>query len=66
MTFVILECQCIELDPEEVIYPANRANVYLRMKKWSEAEADCTNALKMNPKHPKVFQNARQFLLMDL
>ena len=35
--------------------------MYLKLKKWSEAEADCDNALKINPKHPKVFKIARQF-----
>ena len=46
--------KCIKLDPGEVTYPANRANVYIKMKKWSEAEIDCTNALKIKPTHAKV------------
>ena len=46
--------KCIKLDPGEVTYPANRANVYIKMKKWSEAETDCTNALKIKPTHAKV------------
>ena len=51
---VTLYSQAVELDPGEVTYPANRANVYLKMKKWSEAETDCTNALKIKPTHAKV------------
>ena len=42
------------LDPGEVTYPANRANVYLKMEKWEEAEKDSTDALKMKPKFAKV------------
>ena len=30
---VSLYSQAVELDPGEVTYPANRANVYLKMKK---------------------------------
>ena len=47
--------KAIELDPKEVMYPANRAMVYLKMKKWTEAEEDCTSALKINNKYAKVF-----------
>ena len=43
-----------ELDPAEVTYPANRANVFLKMEKWQEAEKDCDDALKMKPKFAKV------------
>ena len=46
--------KAIELDPGEVMYPANRANVHLKMKNWAEAENDCTSALKINPKYAKV------------
>ena len=44
----------IELDPDEVMYPANRAMVYLKMQKWEEAEKDCCTALEINPKYAKV------------
>ena len=44
----------MELDPGEVTYPANRANVHLKMKSWQEAETDSTAALKINPKYAKV------------
>ena len=46
--------QALELDPGEVTYPANRANVHLKMKSWQEAENDSTAALKINPKYAKV------------
>ena len=29
-------------------------NVYLKMKKWEEAEKDCDDALKIKPKFAKV------------
>ena len=45
----------IELDPEEVMYPANKAMVHLKMKKWEEAEKDCTSALEIDPKYAKVY-----------
>lgn len=48
--------KAIELDPQEDLYPANRANVYLKMKKWKEAEADCDTAVKLDPKNSKVPQ----------
>ena len=46
--------KAIELDPKEVMYPANRANIYLKMKKWKEAENDCTDALNINNNYAKV------------
>ena len=51
---VSLYSQAVELDPGEVTYPANRANVYLKMKRWEEAERDCDDALKIKPKFAKV------------
>ena len=46
--------KAIELDPKEVMYPANRANIYLKMKKWKEAENDCADALNINNNYAKV------------
>ena len=46
--------EAVKLDPGEVMYVANRANVYLKMKKWKEAEEDCTAALKINENYAKV------------
>ena len=51
---VTLYSQAVELDPGEVTYPANRANVYLKMKSWEEAEKDCDAALKIKPTFAKV------------
>ena len=53
-TAASLYSKAVELDPGEVTYPANRANVYLKMKRWEEAEKDCDDALKINPKFAKV------------
>ena len=50
--------KAMELDPKEVMYPANRANVYLKMKKWEEAEKDCTDALKINSNYAKVVKGS--------
>ena len=50
----------IELDPEEAMYPANRAMVYLKMKKWAEAESDCSTAIGLDPKSAKVKGNVVQ------
>ena len=46
--------EAIRLDPDEVQYPANRAMVHLKMKKWKEAEEDCDAALAINPDFGKV------------
>ena len=46
--------EAVKLDPDEVQYVANRANVYLKLKKWKEAEDDCTAAIKINDKYAKV------------
>ena len=59
---VTLYSQAVDLDPGEVTYPANRANVYLKMKRWEEAEKDCTEAIKLDPKASKVVSKER-FLL---
>ena len=50
--------KAMELDPKEVMYPANRANVYIKMKKWEEAEKDCTDALKINSNYAKVVKDS--------
>ena len=46
--------KAIELDPKDATYPANRANVFLKMEKWAEAEKDCDAALKLKKDHAKV------------
>ena len=46
--------EAIQLDPEEVQYPTNRAMVYLKMEKWKEAEDDCNTALTIDPDYGKV------------
>ena len=46
--------KAVELDPKDATYPANRANVYLKMQKWTEAEQDCDAALKIKKDHAKV------------
>ena len=49
----------MSLDPGEDMYPANRANVYLKLSKWAEAEKDCTDAVKLDPKASKVIRDQR-------
>ena len=53
--------EAIQLDPEEVQYPSNRAMVYLKMEKWKEAEDDCNTALTINPEFGKVCLNLWRF-----
>ena len=38
----------------QVSYVSNRANIYLSMKKWEEAEKDASKAIEMDPKNAKV------------
>ena len=38
----------------QVSYVSNRANIYLSMKKWEEAERDASKAIEMDPKNAKV------------
>ena len=44
----------IQLDPANVMYPANKAMVHLKMEKWEEAEQDCDQAIEMDDKYAKV------------
>ena len=57
--------EAVKLDPEEVQYVANRANVYLKLKKWQEAEDDCTAALKINSKYAKVRISSKISILIE-
>ena len=54
--------KAIELDPKDSTYPANRANVYLKMEKWAEAETDCDAALKLKKDHAKVSFTTNKYL----
>jgi len=48
------------LDPTNPVYPANRAMASLKVKKWSEAEEDCTRALKHDHQYQKaLFRRAQ-------
>ena len=38
----------------QVSYVSNRANIYLSMKKFEEAEKDASKAIEMDPKNAKV------------
>ena len=40
----------------QVSYVSNRANIYLSMKKWEEAEKDASKAIEMDPKNAKVIE----------
>ncbi|RIB07797.1 hypothetical protein C2G38_2213352 [Gigaspora rosea] len=46
--------KAIELDPKEAVYVINRAMAYLKLKKWVEAENDCTNGLLLHPDNTKA------------
>ncbi|KAL6611515.1 hypothetical protein U3516DRAFT_551332 [Neocallimastix sp. 'constans'] len=43
-----------ELDPTNPVFPLNRAMAYLKLKKYSEAENDCTDCLALSPKNVKA------------
>ena len=58
--------KAIELDPDEVMYPANRANVNLKKENWTAAEEDCSNALKLKPTHAKVGRTKNSVFLFLL
>ena len=48
--------KAIELDeePKNAIYPANKAMVYLKMKRWEDAEHYCNLAIELDEKYSKV------------
>jgi len=43
-----------ELDPSNPVFPLNRAMAYLKLKKYSEAENDCTDCIALSPKNVKA------------
>ncbi|ORX50698.1 hypothetical protein BCR36DRAFT_583283 [Piromyces finnis] len=43
-----------ELDPSNAVFPLNRAMAYLKLKKYSEAENDCTDCIALAPKNVKA------------
>nr|KAJ3416570.1 RNA polymerase II-associated protein 3 [Polyrhizophydium stewartii] len=43
-----------KLNPDDVTPVVNRALAYLKMKRWTEAESDCTHGLSMQPKNVKA------------
>ncbi|CAB4406793.1 unnamed protein product [Rhizophagus irregularis] len=46
--------KAMELDPKEAVYVINRAMAYLKLKKWENAESDCTSGLRLHPDNPKA------------
>ncbi|XP_042869019.1 RNA polymerase II-associated protein 3-like [Penaeus japonicus] len=47
--------QAMALDPNNPILPANRAMAYIKIEKYSAAEADCNKCLKLDPKYIKAY-----------
>merc|ERR1712156_527017 len=52
--------KAIELDPEKDEYHSNRANIYLSMEKWSEAELDANKALELGKDNGKEYDRRAQ------
>ncbi|CAG8574620.1 15121_t:CDS:10 [Acaulospora morrowiae] len=46
--------KAMELDPKEAVFVINRAMAYLKLKKWIEAENDCTRGLLLHPDNVKA------------
>lgn len=53
-----IECYTrgMEHDQDSAVLPANRAMAYLKMKKYIEAERDCTTAIKLDVSYIKAWQ----------
>ncbi|KAK9712828.1 RNA polymerase II-associated protein 3 [Basidiobolus ranarum] len=49
-----LYSKSIELDPLNAVFPINRAMVYLKLERYSEAEKDCTLGLGIDPSNIKA------------
>lgn len=47
--------KAIELDPTNAIMPANRAMALLKQEKYGAAEADCLQALSLDPLYVKAY-----------
>lgn len=47
--------QGMELDPTNAILPANRAMAYIKLQKYTAAEADCDCCLSIDPKYIKGY-----------
>lgn len=47
--------RAIDHDPDNAIYPANRAMAHLKMKRYKEAADDCTTAIKLDKKYTKAW-----------
>ncbi|KAL6299885.1 hypothetical protein BKA93DRAFT_819723 [Sparassis latifolia] len=47
--------EAMQSDPTNYIYPLNRSMANLKLKRWSEAEADATAALQLSPVTVKAY-----------
>lgn len=47
----------IEKAPGEITYLDTRANIYIKMEKWKEAQLDLVAVLRSNPNFPNVHKN---------
>lgn len=52
-----IECYTtgMQAAPSNPVFPANRAMAYLSLKKYSEAETDCTLTLSLDPSYTKAY-----------
>ncbi|CED85486.1 translocon at the outer membrane of chloroplasts 64-iii [Phaffia rhodozyma] len=41
--------------PSSAIYPLNRAQAYINLSKFSDAERDCSTSISLDPKNPKAW-----------
>ncbi|KAG9307653.1 hypothetical protein G9A89_023218 [Geosiphon pyriformis] len=44
----------MELDSKDAVFPVNRAMAEIKLKRWVEAEQDCTLGLQLDPDHVKA------------
>jgi len=45
----------INLDPENAVYPANRAMCLIKQEKYAAAEIDCSISIDLDPKYAKAY-----------
>ena len=53
-----IDCRALELDPQNQAVLSNRAFAYIRAEEYGSAIADASAAIAMDPKLPKVGNDA--------
>ncbi|TPX68228.1 hypothetical protein SpCBS45565_g03218 [Spizellomyces sp. 'palustris'] len=51
---ILCYSKSMQLDPTSALLPVNRALAYLKLDRFAEAEADCTQGIEMDPKNVKA------------